>query len=168
MEKLGLSTQKVSFQGKRDSAAEQIDVCGLPGHTPVKIPGPVSEGASQRVLRYNTPSDLIGHQDEIADRMIQMFEKHIDLDPDLFFVLLKLMVEIAEPHRKAIDDTHFSAARQSGEHTGEVNGLLDRMKLIIPFLAVLRDPLFHFLIKGKSRGNESPLRIVFQAKRKRK
>jgi hypothetical protein len=149
--------QKVSFQGKRDSAAKQIDVYGFPGHTPVEIPGPVPEGTSQGVLWDNTPSDLIGDQDEIADRMIQMIEKRIDLDPDLFILVLEVMIEIAEPYRKAIDETHLSAARQSGESTGEVNGFLDRVKLIVSFFAVPRDPLFHFLIKGNSRGNESPL-----------
>jgi hypothetical protein len=70
MAKLGLSTQRFSFQGERYPAAKKISVCCFLGHTSVEIPGHVPEGASQRVLRDNTPSDLIGHQDEIAERMI--------------------------------------------------------------------------------------------------
>jgi hypothetical protein len=157
MSKLGSSTQCVSFQGKGNPAAKQIGACGFPGHTSVEIPGSVPERPSQGVLRDNTPSYLIGHQDEVADRMIQMIEKCVDLDPDFFFLVLEVMIEIAEPYRKTIDDAHFSAARQSGEHTGEFDGLLDRVKLIAPFLAVTGNPFFHFLIKGNGRGDESPL-----------
>jgi len=111
MAKLGLSTQRFSFQSERYPAAKKTGACCLLGHTPVEIPGYVSEGASQRVFRDNTPSDLIGHQDEIADRMIQMIEKGLDLRPGLFFLALEVMIEVPKPYREAIDDNNFSAAR---------------------------------------------------------
>jgi hypothetical protein len=157
MAKLGLSTPRFSFEGERYPAAQEISACCFLGHTPVEIPGHVPEGASQRVLRDNTPSDLIGHQDEIAERMIQMIKEGLDLHLDLFFLVLEVMIEIPEPYREAVDDAHFGAARQNGEHTGKFNGLLDRVKLIAPFFAVPRDPLFHFPIKGNGRGDENPL-----------
>jgi hypothetical protein len=166
MAKLGLSTQRFSFQSEGYPAAKKIGGCCFLGYTPVEIPGHVPEGARQRVLGDNTPSDLIGDQDEIADRMIQVIEKGVDLHPDLFFGVLEMMIEIPQPHREAIDDTHVSASRQSSEHTGKFNGFLDRMKLIAPLFAVPGDPLFHLLIKGNRRGDESPLRIVSEAKRK--
>jgi len=80
--------------------------------------------------------------------MIQVIEKGVDLHLDLFFGVLEMMIEIPQPHREAIDDTHVSAARQSSEHAGKVNGFLDRMKLTAPLFAVPGDPLFHLLIKG--------------------
>jgi len=127
------------------------------GHTPVEVPGHVPEGAGQRVVRDNTPSDLIGHQDQITDRMIQMSEKGLYPCPDRFSLVLEAMIEIPEPHRETIDDNHFSAARQSGEHTGELNGLLDGVKLIAPLFPMPGDPLFHLWIKGNGCGDESPL-----------
>jgi hypothetical protein len=157
MAKLGLSTPRFSFEGERDSAAQKISACCFLGHTSVEIPGHVPEGTSQRVLRDNTPSDLIGHQDEIAERTIQMIKQSLDLHLDLFFLVLEVMIEIPEPYREAVDDAHFSAARQNAEHTGKFNGLLDRVKLIAPFFAVPRGSLFHFLIKGNGRGDENPL-----------
>jgi hypothetical protein len=86
-----------------------------------------------------------------------MIKEGFDLHLDLFSLTLEVMIEIPEPYREAIDDSYFSASRQIGEHTGKFNGLLDRVKLIAPFFAVPRDPLFHFLIKGNGRGDESPL-----------
>jgi hypothetical protein len=166
MAKIGLSTQRFSFQCERYPAAKKIGGCCLLGHTPVEIPGHVPEGASQGVLRDNTPSDLIGDQDEIADRMIQVIEKGVDLHPDLFFSVVEMMIEIPQPHRETIDDNNFRAARKSSEHPGKLNGFLDRMKLIASFYAVPGDPLFHLLIKGNRCGDESPLRIVSEAKRK--
>jgi hypothetical protein len=157
MAKHGLSTGRFSFQRERQPAAKQIDGSCLRGHTSVEIPGHVPEGASQRVFRDNTPSDLIGHQEEIAGRLIQMIEKDLDLHPDFFFGVLEMMIEIPQPHREAIDDNHFNAARQIGEHTGKVNGLLDRVKSIAPFFTVPGDPILHFLVKGNGRGDESPL-----------
>jgi len=157
MAKLGLSTQRFSFHRERYSAAKKIGGCCFLGHTPVEIPGQVPEGASQRVVRDNTPSDLIGHQDQITDRMIQMSEKGLDPHPGLFFLVLEAMKEIPKPHRETIDDNHFSAFRQSGEHTGELNGLLDGVKLIAPLFPMPGDPVFHLLIKGNGCGDESPL-----------
>jgi hypothetical protein len=157
MAKLGLSTQRFSFQSERDPAAKKIDGRCFLGHMPVEIPGHVPEGASQRVFRDNPPSDLVGHQDEIAERMIQMIEKGLDLHPDRFFLALEVMIEVPKPYREAIDDNHFSAARQNREHTGKLNGLFDRAKLIPPFFAMPGDPLFHLLIKGNSCGDESPI-----------
>jgi len=143
-----------------------MDGCCFLGHTSVEIPGHVPEGASQRVLRDNAPSDLIGDQDEIADRMIQVIEKGVDLHLDLFFGVLEMVIEISQPDGEAIDDKNFRAARKSSEHPGKLNGFLNRMKLIAPFFAVPGDPLFHLLIKGNRCGDESPLRIVSEAKRK--
>jgi len=59
MAKLGLSTQRFSFQSEGYPAAKKIGGGCFLGHTPVEIPGHVPEGASQRVLRDNAPSDLI-------------------------------------------------------------------------------------------------------------
>jgi hypothetical protein len=157
MAKLGLSTQRFSFQRQGYPAAKQIGACCFLSHTPVEIPGHVPERASQRVFRDNTPSDFIGHQDEIAGRSIQMIDKGLDPHPELFFSVLEMMIEIPQPHCEAIDDDHLSAARQIGEHPGKFNGFLDRVKLIAPFFAVPRNPLSHFLIKGNSGGDESPL-----------
>jgi hypothetical protein len=157
MAKYGLSTGRFSFQSEGQPTAKQIGGGGFPGHTPVEIPRHVPEGASQRVFRDNTPSYFIGHQDEIADLVIQMIEKGLDLHPNLFVGVLEMMIEIPQPHREAIDDKHFNAARQIGEHTGKVNGLLDRVKLIAPLFAMPGDPLLHLLIKGNSSGDESPL-----------
>jgi len=157
MAKLGLSTQGSSFQRERYSAAEKIGGRCFLGHTPVEIPGHIPEGASQRVVRDNPPSDLIAHQDQMAVRMIQMSEKGLDPHPDLFFLVLEAMVEIPEPHREAIDDNHFSAFRQSGEHTGELKGLLDGVKLIAPLFPMPGDPVFHFLIQGNGCSDESAL-----------
>jgi len=123
---------------------------------PVEVPGHVPKGASQRVLRDNPPSDLIGHQDEITGWMIQMSEKGLDLHPDLFFLVLNVMIKIPKPYREAIDNNHLSAARQNGEHAGKVDGLFDRVKLIVPLFSVPGNPLFHLLIKGNSRGDEYP------------
>jgi hypothetical protein len=157
MAKLGLSTQRFSFQSERYPAAKKIGVGCFLGHTPVEMPGHVPEGASQRVFRDNTPSDLVGHQDEIADRMIQTNEKSLDLHPDLLFLALKVMIEIPKPHRKAIDDNHFVWPSQVDKHTGKVDGFFDRVKLIAPLFAMPGYPVFHLLIKGNSRGDESPL-----------
>jgi hypothetical protein len=157
---------RFSFQRERQPAAEQIGGCRFTGDTPVEVPGHVPEGASQRVFRDNTPSDLIGHQEEIADRLVQMIEKGFDLHPHLVFSVPEMMIEIPQPHREAIDDNNFRAARKSSEHPGKLNGFLDRMKLIAPLFAVPGDPLFHLLIKGNRCGDESPLRIVSEAKRK--
>jgi hypothetical protein len=128
--------QRFSFQRERYPAAKQINACCFLGHTPVDVTGHVSEGASQWLLRDNTPTDLIGHQDEITDRMIQMLEKRLDLHPNRFFLALEVMIEISEPYREAIDDTHFRTAGQNSERTGKFNGLLDRVELIAPFSTV--------------------------------
>jgi hypothetical protein len=157
MAKLGLSTQRFSFQSHRYPAAKKIGGCSFLGHTPVEIPGHVPEGATQRVIRDNPPSDLIGHQDQIADRMIQMIEKGIDLHPDLFFLALEVMIEVPKPHGKAIDDNNFVWPSQVDKHTGKFDGLFDRVKLIAPLFAMAGYPLFHLLIKGNSRGDESAL-----------
>jgi hypothetical protein len=156
MAKLGLSTQRFSFQSHRYSAAKKIGAHCFLGNMPVEIPGHVPEGASQRVLRDNTPSDLIGHQDEIRGRMIQMSEKGLDLHPYLFFLALEVMIKVPKPHRKAIDNNNFIPVRQNSEYTGKLDGLFDRVKSIAPFFAMPGDPLFHLLIKGNSRGDENP------------
>jgi hypothetical protein len=155
--KPGLSTWRFSFQSERDPTTKETGVCCLLGHTPVEISGHIPEGSSQRVFRDNPPSDLIGHQDEIGDWLIQMFEKVLDPHPNLFFGVLEMMIEIPKPHREAIDDSHFRASRQIGEHTGKFNGLLDGAEMIAPLFAMPGNPLFHLLIKGYGRGDENAL-----------
>jgi hypothetical protein len=149
--------QRFSFQSKRYPAAKKIGGCCLLGHTPVEITGQVPEGASQCVLRNNTPSDLISHQDEIAERMIEMIEQGFDLQQNLFFFALEVMIEIPKPHREAIDDNPFRVAREVGQNTGKFNGLLDRVKLTASFFLMPGDPLLHLLVKRNSRGDEYPL-----------
>jgi hypothetical protein len=166
IKKLGLSIQRFSFQSERHSAAKEVYGCGLLSHTPVEIAGHVPEGASQWVVGDNPPSDLIGHQDEIAERRIQMVQQELDLHSDLFLVVLEMIVEIPQPHGEAINDNHVTAARPIGEHTEKFNGLLDRVELIAPFFPMPGDPVLHLLINGNSRGDESPFGIVLEAERK--
>jgi hypothetical protein len=166
MAKLGLSKGRFSFQGERDSAAEEIDARCFCGDTPIDMPGHVPEGAGQRVLGDNAPSDFIRHQKEIADRTIQLIEKGVDLPPNLFFSVFKMVVEIPKPYREAIHNSHFRAGGQPGERPRKDNGFFDRVKFMAPLLAMPRDSLLHLPVKGNGRGEESPFGIVLEAERK--